>query len=183
MRNVIVVTALILVLGLVNWSIFTKEQHLQHGKIVYLELAPVDPRSLMQGDFMTLRFSIGNEIRNATRGDTEQEPKRLFATTDGKAVVTLDNNQVATFHSLTSEHPLESNKGDTDQGDSDQLELRYRVRNGRVKFATNAFFFQEGHAAVYEAARYGEFRVNGNGDVLLTALMDEELKKLVPELK
>ena len=29
MRNVIVVTALILVLGLVNWSIFAKEQHLQ----------------------------------------------------------------------------------------------------------------------------------------------------------
>ena len=56
--------------------------------------------------------------------------------------------------------------------------LNYRVRNGTVKFATNAFFFQEGHAKNYEAARYGQFRVNDQGELLLTALYDKDLNKL-----
>ena len=47
---------LVIILGLVNWSITGKEKHLAEGKIVYLDLAPVDPRSLMQGDYMPCVF-------------------------------------------------------------------------------------------------------------------------------
>ena len=178
MRNTIAVIGLVLALGMVNWSIFAKEQHLEHGKVVYLELAPVDPRSLIQGDYMTLRFSMANEIRKASRDDITQESNTKTVLEDGKAVVTLDDNKIATFHSLASGQPPGN-----DQPSSNQLELRYRVRKNRVKFATNAFFFQEGHAAFYESARYGEFRVNDNGDVLLTALMNAELENLAPEDK
>ena len=48
--------------------------------------------------------------------------------------------------------------------------MRYRVRDGRVKFGSNAFFFQEGHARDYAGARYGELRVSPAGEVLLTGL-------------
>jgi len=44
------------------------------------------------------------------------------------------------------------------------------VRHGRVKFATNAFYFQEGHADIYLPARYGRFRVDEDGKVLLAGL-------------
>ncbi|WP_414673872.1 GDYXXLXY domain-containing protein, partial [Marinimicrobium sp. UBA4509] len=50
-RGIALVTALA-ILVLVNFSIYEKEQHLAQGEIMYLELAPVDPRSLMQGDYM-----------------------------------------------------------------------------------------------------------------------------------
>lgn len=43
------------------------------------------------------------------------------------------------------------------------------------KFATNSFFFQEGHAMDYAKARYGEFRVAGSGECILTGLRDENL--------
>lgn len=52
--------------------------------------------------------------------------------------------------------------------------------DGRVKFATNAFFFQEGHAKYYAGARYGEFRVAPSGELLLTHLRDEKLERLGP---
>ena len=47
-----------------------------------------------------------------------------------------------------------------------------------MRFATDAFFFQEGHAERYEPARYGRFRVNEDGEPLLVALHDSELNLL-----
>jgi uncharacterized membrane-anchored protein len=56
--------------------------------------------------------------------------------------------------------------------------MRYRVRDDRIKFATNAFFFQEGDAGLYGKARYGEFRVDAGGESILTAMRDEQLERL-----
>ncbi|WP_323807667.1 MULTISPECIES: GDYXXLXY domain-containing protein [unclassified Marinobacter] len=52
-----------------------------------------------------------------------------------------------------------------------------------VQFATNAFFFQEGDAEYYEAARYGQFWVNEQGEPLLAALYNDDLKQLGPPEK
>ena len=60
------------------------------------------------------------------------------------------------------------------------MRLRDRIRNRQVKLATNAFFFQEGHAEHYEPARYGEFRVAPSGELLLTQLRGERLERLGP---
>ena len=43
----IIVLATVVMLVVVNGSIWQKERHLAEGEIVYLELAPVDPRSLI----------------------------------------------------------------------------------------------------------------------------------------
>ena len=49
----------------------------------------------------------------------------------------------------------------------------------RIKFATYAFFFfQEGDAQLYNKARNGEFRVDANGDSILTNLRDDGLTVL-----
>ena len=53
-----------------------------------------------------------------------------------------------------------------------------RVRGKQFKFATNAFFFQEGHEPVFRAAKYGEFRVGDSGEPRLVALLDAQLKRL-----
>lgn len=59
--RILIITNLLLLLGYLNWSIYQKEQTLRDGQLVLFELAPVDPRSLMQGDYMSLRY------REATR--------------------------------------------------------------------------------------------------------------------
>ena len=61
---------------------------------------------------------------------------------------------------------------------ADELRIRYRLRADQVKFATNAYFFQEGHAKYYERARYGEFRVAPDGECLLTGMRGANLEAL-----
>src|SRR5690606_22795049 len=51
-------TGLVLVLTVVNVDIYRKESLLAEGKPVILQLRPVDPRSLMQGDYMALNFQV-----------------------------------------------------------------------------------------------------------------------------
>lgn len=168
MHSKIALAALLLILISVNWSIAGNEKHLREGRAVYLQLAPVDPRSLMQGDYMALRFRVANQVRSALRRDPSGQDRRELSASDGHVIVTLDANKVASFKAL--------HKGQaTAPG---EVLLRYRIRNHKVKFATNAFFFQEGEGKLYESARYGLFRVDEQGELLLVSMHDEHLKKL-----
>ena len=64
MRKTFVIAAGVLMLAAVNWGIYSRERLLAEGRVVMLELAPVDPRSLMQGDYMTLNFQLARQIEN-----------------------------------------------------------------------------------------------------------------------
>jgi uncharacterized membrane-anchored protein len=56
--------------------------------------------------------------------------------------------------------------------------LRYRIRKNQVWIGTNAFFFEEGRAALYANARYGEFRLDrASGEAVLVGLRDKDLKE------
>jgi uncharacterized membrane-anchored protein len=171
MHKKIAIGSLIIVLALVNWSIVGKEKHLAEGKTVYLELAPVDPRSLMQGDYMALHFRLANEVYTALPKTKDRRRWRHdIAASDGFVVTRLDERNIGTFKSLYKDQPLCNN----------EILLRYRVRNGAVKFATNAYFFQEGDGKYYQPARYGQFRVDDKGELLLAAMYDKDLNKLEP---
>ena len=166
MRSAIAFAACLLVLGAVNYAIVGKEQHLASGRAVYLELAPVDPRSLMQGDYMALRFKMATDARSAIERST---PGTDFPRArDGRIVATLDSASVASFKRLDDGTPLAPG----------EIYLRYRVRDGEMKFATNAFFVREGTAQRYEPARYGEARVSDDGDILLTGMRGKNLEPL-----
>jgi len=171
MREKIALLSMVIVLALVNWSIVGKERHLAEGKIVYLELAPVDPRSLMQGDYMRLRFKLSNEVYEALpKEEGSHRWRQRVIARDGKVVVRLDERGVGQFVRIDDGSPLAA----------DEVAMRYRVRSRTVRFATNAYFFQEGQASVYQPARFGQFRVDENGELLLAAMYDKDLKRLQP---
>lgn len=169
MNKLIVIVTCIISLTLINFSIYSKEKHLSEGKFVLLELAPVDPRSLMQGDYMALRFAMANDASLAVRNNHELEDAYRL-NYDGHIIANINDNSVATFNRLNDETQLSE----------DEKLIKFRIRNGVVKFATNAFFFQEGHAKYYENAKYGGFRVNRYGELLLTGMYDESLKEISP---
>jgi uncharacterized membrane-anchored protein len=150
----------LLVLGAVNFSIVGKERIRRGGASVYLALAPVDPRSLMQGDYMALRFALAQDLErgDARTGNAPREGETRWAP------VALDAQQVARLAA----------------GDAQPtLKLRYRIRGGHVWLGTNAFFFEEGSAERFGAARYGEFRVDRNtGEAVLVGLRDAQLHAL-----
>lgn len=159
MRRTIALIAGIVVLVAVNWSIHGRERLLETGRVVLLELVPVDPRSLMQGDYMQLHYQVADEAFGRRPGGE---------LADGHLVVKIGDHGVARFVRHGDRTPLAA----------DEVLLRFRVRGGRVKFATNAYFFQEGTAQLYEQARYGEFRVAPDGEMLLTHLVGEKFERL-----
>ena len=159
MRKAIVLLTGIAVLALVNFSIARKEQLLANGRVVLLELAPVDPRSLMQGDYLALRFRLQDDLGRAHNPG------------DGYLVVAPDSRGVAAFCRLDRGEPLASG----------ELRIHYRWRNNRPRLGSNAFFFQEGQAGLYQGARFGEARIDDSGEMLLTGLRDADLRKLGPK--
>lgn len=154
--RVIIALAVLLVLGAVNHSIYGKERTIATGEEIFLELAPVDPRSLMQGDYMALRFRLAQQIDAARREGTLADRARL-------ASLHLDERRIGT---------LETRR------DAD-LAIRFKIRNNEVWLGTNAYFFEEGTAQRFDQAKYGEFRIDArSGEAVLVGLRDEHLQKL-----
>lgn len=158
----VAILALLAVLITVNANIIKYENHLSTGDTVLLELVPVDPRGFMQGDYMALGYALERDVLTAL----ERSPNRHSTPAhDGYAIVKLDRNHVGHFMRL-------ANSGSRDKLATNELPIYYRIRDGRVMLATNAFFFQEGQAKSFEAAKYGLFRINDEGEPLLTEMVN-----------
>lgn len=159
---------LVIILAIMTMNVAKYETHLTAGDTVLLELAPVDPRGFMQGDYMTLSYALERDILN-----TLEKANDLDKAADGYVIVRLDKHNVGRFVRLADSYQ-------PDILAADEKAIHYRLRNGSVKLATNAFFFQEGHAEAFENAQYGLFRVNDKGDPLLTNLVNETFAVIDP---
>ena len=80
----------------------------------------------------------------------------------------MDTNRVGHFRRIADGRPLAP----------DEIAMRYRIRGGEPNFATNAYFFEEGSADAYQGASYGEFRVDGDGEMILTGLRNARFEAL-----
>lgn len=156
---------LLLALLLVNLSIFQKEQVLKKGHLVIMELAPVDPRSLMQGDYMALDYALARQLYQQLES---QSQARLAST--GEIVVELDEQHRALDARLAQGEMLRPQ----------EVLMKYHLANHALHIGTPSYFFQEGHAERFEKARYGEFRVGSDGTALLTYLLDAQGKRILP---
>lgn len=155
MKKILIWGTTLMVLVAVNVLILKKEYTLAHGQTMLLRLAPVDPRSLIQGDYMVLRYAMARDISDEQLNDK------------GCIVVVLDENQVARFVRIHAGEPLES---------GEHL-LFYRNRDG-LKLGAESFLFQEGLADVYAQGRYGELVVESNGKSVLVGLRDDRFMPL-----
>lgn len=153
----IILFNLILVLFLFNKSIFEKEKILSEGKLVLLKLAPVDPRSFMQGDYMRLNYDISNNI------SSDGISKR------GYCIVKLDKDGIGTRIRLQDNiKPL----------NEDEYAIVYTANNWRINIGAESYFFEEGQADKYEVAKYGGMKIDNHGNNILIGLYDENLKKI-----
>ena len=184
---VIALLGLALILGVMTMNIIKYENHLATGETVLLELAPVDPRSLMQGDYMALSYALERDMFAALRPEKPQDDLdnsenlenlqpdfQPYQPSQGYVIVKLDANHVGHFVRLADS----SNRNDINNLAANERAIYYRVRNGSVQLATNAFFFQEGHAKAFEAAKYGLFRINDKGEPLLSEMVDDNFQMI-----
>ncbi|MCK5725738.1 MAG: GDYXXLXY domain-containing protein [Thiotrichaceae bacterium] len=158
LSRLIILLGLVLITVFFSYSVWQKEQTLANGSNILIHLAPVDPRSLMQGDYMILNYDISRKI--------EEEAKK---TIEGNLVYTLNDKNVVSFKRVfKAEEVLQ--KG--------EKLLLYRHRRRGVQVGSNSFFFQEGKAKNFESAKYGELRVDSKGHTILVGLRDKDLLRL-----
>lgn len=141
------------ILAGINFTVWRYEQAMASGEVVLLRLAPVDPRSLMQGDYMRLNYEIARQLASH-KGDT--------------LVIRLDPHQVASW--------VEDGKPATLAPDERLLQVSRH--NGQWRIGPDAYFFEEGTGEALEDARYGEFRLQADGKTLLVGLRDEAFRPM-----
>lgn len=156
-RRILFGLGLLLALGGPVAAVLQKERLLRGGRTVLLELAPHDPRSLLQGDYMDLDYALARTLQ-AVPG----LPR------DGHAVLRDDPRGVAGFVRLHDGAPL---------GPGEYL-LRFRCRGLRPRLGAESYFFQEGQGPRFQSARFGELKVDGSGTALLAGLRGQDLKPL-----
>lgn len=180
----------IALLGAVNYKVQQFEDVLATGKPVVLKIAPVDPRSLMQGDYMVLNYAILSEIQqsqflsesdeslesnesidageaNETIGIDESSPSGKKA----YILVHLDKNHVATFCEEQSEIPTDFKHC------TPNVYLPIRYKDWLPELPSQDYFFAEGKGEHYAQAEYAEYRFK-DGILLLARLLDKDLKGL-----
>lgn len=147
------------VLLVANGAIWQKETLIANGQPVFVELAPVDPRSLMQGDYMQLSFAMAPELD----AHINESPNGNIL-----AVGKIDERGVLTLHRKDDGSALAQNER--------RLRISHNANGARI--VTDAWYFREGEAGRYAGARYGEFRLLDNGRALLVGMRGPNLEKL-----
>jgi uncharacterized membrane protein/uncharacterized membrane-anchored protein len=166
---------LVIVLAAVNSGIYQREGILRDGQRVVLALAPVDPRSLMQGDYMALSFDVAVQAYRQIYAAGERQGDAAAPRQDhGYLLLRPDANGVFGLAGLLAS-PEQANGDDAGRHD---VALAFKVRNHRVRVVTDAWFFPEGQAQHFAAAKYGEFRVGRDGTGLLVRMLDGDLQPL-----
>ena len=168
----------IALLGAVNYKVQQFEDVLATGKPVVLKIAPADPRSLMQGDYMVLNYAILSELQqsqfssesnesNETTGIDELSPSGKKA----YILVHLDKNHVATLCEAQSEIPTDFKHC------TPNVYLPIRYKGWLPELPSQDYFFAEGKGEHYAQAEYAEYRFK-DGILLLARLLDKDLKGL-----
>lgn len=147
---------MLIVLAAINASIWQKEHLIRTGTPVLVALAPVDPRSLLQGDYMRLRFEL-------PAIDYHDGPHRA-----SKVVGAREQSGVTRLSRFDDGGALKPG----------ELRINLVRKNGTLTLVTDAWFFAEGEAERWEAASYGEFRVDESGNALLVGMRDDKLRPI-----
>ena len=181
-KKILLIINIIILFVITGFSAMKEENYKKLDSYFYLELAPVDPRSILQGDYMTLNYDITDKVsdfiyNNRTYiydGENEnevEEIRELRKLADAKKAyiaVRLDENKVAKFVKVTKEK--------TDE--KDLLFIAYKTDGFDVNINANSYLFQEGTGNKYQDARYSKVVLVGD-KLRLVDLRDKDFKEIV----
>lgn len=166
----------LMALILVNSNIFKQELLIKNGKVIFVELQPVDPRSLIQGDYMALRYKLHIDSNEDLKSDGMSEA--AISLLDYRLIITLDDQSRLIGSTIKMPDKLSPNQH--------LLIVKKTSASALSEIfypASNSYLFAEGLAYCYDKARYAELRVNESGRPLLYRLTDEKMEPLNCESK
>jgi uncharacterized membrane-anchored protein len=156
-RWMIILLNLVLIFGYFTFAVVSKEKLLSDGKLILLELAPKDSKSILQGDYMQLNYKMTRDL------PYNDIPKR------GYCVVKILPNGVG--------ERVRLQKGRTPLNDNEWL-IEYTNDKRRMNIGAESYFFQEGEAAKFGKAKYGGLKVDKFGNSVLVGLYDQQLREI-----
>ncbi|MFB5268710.1 GDYXXLXY domain-containing protein [Paenibacillus enshidis] len=133
---------------------------LRDGSSVKLELAPVDPRSLLQGDYVVLNYAISTPPETAELKDNSGSRSKV------RVVLAPDRDGVHRFSRFYNDgEPLTSG----------EIVINGRLNGyGSIYYGIENYFIPEGTGLEVERnARYAYVRISRKGDALLERLASE----------
>jgi len=133
---------------------------LRNGRTVYLELAPVDPRSLLQGDYMAVNYAVMNRLNHVQPNDPQFQ--------SGAIILQLDARNVGTFARFDNSQPLAAN----------EVRVQYHHAGWQAVIGAESYFIPEGSAQRFGQAKYGELKIEHDGTARITALCDKDLQPI-----
>ena len=181
-RSLIVLITAVVTVAYVG-SVAMRHQAIRSGgDALYLELAPVDPLSLFQGQYMTVNFALERESHD--RGAVPADGNG-----DVLAVVELDGRKVGTVREFVAKEQAEFSRQGLNEkygiGSYALLGVRliptpHESTTCRIEMWQKQFMFMENTEDLYDNARFGFFKVTADGQYQLVDLADEHLKLLTP---
>lgn len=156
---------------------------------VFLQLAPVDPLSLLQGQYMNVEFMAERQLY-------EESTQNIAKSGYNLAVIELDERNIGTVREFIPPRPKLSKKQELSStyGTGEFLLFGVRLspaggnrkpqdaesRKYQISIDQQQFMFQENMEDLYRDAKYGYFRVASDGSYQLIDLADENLTLLSP---
>ncbi|WP_226002596.1 GDYXXLXY domain-containing protein [Paenibacillus sp. BJ-4] len=156
----LIVIVIVLQLGIIGFQTVRSENLLATGASIKLKLAPVDPRSLLQGDYVMLNYDISTPPPSSRTPLQEENWKRGKV----KVVLTPGSQGVYTANRLYQKGEKLANHEIVLNGQWDGSRIQYGIEN---------YFIPEGTGRTVEQnAHYAYIRVSRNGDALLERLAE-----------
>ena len=157
--NSLIVLNLLLVSAYILYATNQKEKIITKGELILLRLAPVDPRSLMQGDYMILNYAVNNNIPDSI---------------PDKGYLIFEKDSIGELHPKKFIKKLNSKHN--------QIAIKYQYKaddwRAPIKIGAESYFFEEGKAEIFEDAVYGGLRVDTDGNSVLIGLFNKN-KELI----
>ena len=160
-KRLLLVPVILLQLVIVGYQVWSSETILAQGTLVKLELQPVDPRSLLQGDYVQLGYTI-------SRLDSEDLPH-------GENIRVVLRKQVDGLYGYSGYYELDGVWNREYQGQPDDVIINgTTLGSSQVEYGIESYFVPEGTGLEVERnARFAYVKVGKKGDAILESLANQ----------
>ena len=157
MKKIFVVLNLLLLMIVFGYSVIKEEKNLKKATF-YIKTVPVDPRSLIQGDYMVLNYDIAESAR-----------MEIGNIRKGYIRIKINDLKIAEFIRIDEEYLPPSNN---------EISIQFQKNGSNIDIGVNSYLFQEGTGNKFQKAQYAEVIELKNGKLRLRNLLDKNFIKI-----
>ncbi|MEW9700510.1 GDYXXLXY domain-containing protein [Paenibacillus sp. SI8] len=159
LNRLLIAVLVFLQISTMGLQIGKSEWLLANGQLIKLELVPLDPRSMMQGDYVRLRYAISEP----------ELPAELQQSSFFNKKISL----VLALNVTTGVYEYRRIYANGDKLSAGEVRLNGTISGFQtIEFGIETYFIPEGTGHAYEQnAKFAEVRVSASGDAILVQLL------------